>query len=220
MGCLQSIGWRITSFGLAFCTKILPGKLRKIATVDWSSFLHDWMGSESNNNHSNNFLMLIVVSSPLFQQQRADANTLIPPSPRHRATALPPPPVDKIFSIDKRRQTTGDSRGRSIDGWRGWRRGNGIHFGGWGESEEWQRRWRSPLSRRRSRRRCGRRSGIGWPPLCLSGMTSLQGQTLTNKHADWWGESTNNKISKIVDLWHTYYIRILYIIRVILKEIV
>jgi hypothetical protein len=31
--------------------------------------------------------------------------------------------------------------------------------------------------------RCGRRSGIGCPPLCLSGMTSFQGQTL-NKHAD------------------------------------
>jgi hypothetical protein len=25
---------------------------------------------------------------------------------------------------------------------------------------------------------------IGCPPLCLSGTTSLQGQTLTNKHAD------------------------------------
>ena len=40
----------------------------------------------------------------------------------------------------KRCQTTGDGRGRSIGGRRGWRRGNGIHFGGWGESEECRRR--------------------------------------------------------------------------------
>ncbi len=46
----------------------------------------------------------------------------------------------KILSIDKRRQTTGEttgdtSRGRTICGRAGWRRGNGIHFGRWGESE-------------------------------------------------------------------------------------
>ena len=85
-------------------------------------------------------LMLIVTSSPLLQQQHADANTLTSSSPRQRATAPPPPPFDKIISIDKRRQTTGDGRGRPIGGRGGWRRGNGIHFGGWGESEEWQRR--------------------------------------------------------------------------------
>jgi hypothetical protein len=50
----------------------------------------------------------------------------------------------KILSIDKRRQTTGKptgntSRGRTICGRAGWRRGNGIHFGRWGESEYWQR---------------------------------------------------------------------------------
>ncbi len=56
MGCLRSIGWRVTSFGLAFCISILPEKLRcrNKVTVDWSSLLHDWMGSESNNNHSDN----------------------------------------------------------------------------------------------------------------------------------------------------------------------
>jgi hypothetical protein len=85
-------------------------------------------------------LMLIVVSSPLLRQQRADANTLTLSSPRQRATATPPPPFDKILSIDKRRQTTGDGRGRSIGGRGGLRRGNGIHFGGWGESEECRRR--------------------------------------------------------------------------------
>ena len=79
-------------------------------------------------------------SSPLLRQQRADANTLTSSSPRQRATAPPPPPFDKILSIDKRRQTTGDGRGRSIGGRGGWRRGNGIHFGGWGQSEEWRRR--------------------------------------------------------------------------------
>ncbi len=46
----------------------------------------------------------------------------------------------KILSIDKRRQTTGKttgdtSRGRTICRRAGWRRGNGIHFGRWGESE-------------------------------------------------------------------------------------
>jgi hypothetical protein len=46
----------------------------------------------------------------------------------------------KILSIDKRRQTTSEttsdtSRGRTICGRAGWRRGNGIHFGRWGESE-------------------------------------------------------------------------------------
>ena len=85
-------------------------------------------------------LMLIVVSSPLLRQQRADANTLTLSSPRQRATAPPPPPFDKILSIDKRRQTNGDGRGRSIGGRGGLRRGNGIHFGGWGESQECQRR--------------------------------------------------------------------------------
>ena len=55
-GCLQSIDWRVTSFGLALCILILPEKLRcrNILTVDWSSLLHDWMGSGSNNNHSDN----------------------------------------------------------------------------------------------------------------------------------------------------------------------
>ncbi len=46
----------------------------------------------------------------------------------------------KILSIDKRRQTTGKttgdtSRGRTICGRAGWRRGNGIYFGRWGESK-------------------------------------------------------------------------------------
>ena len=85
-------------------------------------------------------LMLIVASSPLLRQQRADANTLTSSSPRQRATAPPPPPFNKILSIDKRRQTTGDGRGRSIGRRGGWQRGNGIHFGGWGESKEWRRR--------------------------------------------------------------------------------
>jgi len=42
MGCLQSIGWRVTSFGLALCITF-----------------HDWMGSESNNNHSDNLWSII-----------------------------------------------------------------------------------------------------------------------------------------------------------------
>jgi hypothetical protein len=81
-------------------------------------------------------LMLIVASSPILRQQRAGDNTLTSSLPHQRATAPPPPPFDKILSIEKRRQTTGDGRGRSIGGRGGWRRGNGIHFGGWGESEE------------------------------------------------------------------------------------
>ncbi len=85
-------------------------------------------------------LMLIVTSSPLLRQQRADVNTLTSSSPRQCATAPPPPPFDKILSIDKRRQTTGNGRGRSISRRGGWRRDNGIHFGGWGESKEWRRR--------------------------------------------------------------------------------
>jgi hypothetical protein len=67
---------------------------------------------------------------PPLRQQRADANTLTSSSPRQRATAPPPPPFNKILSIDKRRQTTGDGRGRSIGGRGGWRRGNGIHLAG------------------------------------------------------------------------------------------
>jgi hypothetical protein len=51
-------------------------------------------------------LMLIVASSPLHRQQRADKNTLASSSPHQRATAPPPPRLDKILSIDKRRQTT------------------------------------------------------------------------------------------------------------------
>ena len=77
---------------------------------------------------------------PLLQQQHANANTLTSSSPRQHATAPPTPPLDKILSIDKRRQTTGDGRGRSIGRRGGLWRGNGIHFGGWGESEEWRRR--------------------------------------------------------------------------------
>ena len=52
MGYLQSIGWRVTSFGLAFCITILSEKLRcrNIVTVDWSSILNNWIGSESNDN--------------------------------------------------------------------------------------------------------------------------------------------------------------------------
>ena len=91
---------------------------------------------ESPTSH----LVLIVASSPLLQQQHADANTLTSSSPRQRVIAPPPPPFEKILSIDKRRQTTGDGRGRSIGGRGGRRRGNGIRFGRWGESEEWQRR--------------------------------------------------------------------------------
>ncbi len=46
----------------------------------------------------------------------------------------------KILSIDKRRQTTSKttsdtSRGWTICGRAGWQRGNGIHFGRWGESK-------------------------------------------------------------------------------------
>jgi hypothetical protein len=51
-------------------------------------------------------LMLIGASSPLLRQQCTDANTLASPSPRQCATAPPPPPFNKILSIDKRRQTT------------------------------------------------------------------------------------------------------------------
>ena len=46
---------------------------------------------------------------PLLRQQCADINTLTLSSPRQRATAPPPPPFNKILSIEKRRQTTGDS---------------------------------------------------------------------------------------------------------------
>ena len=77
------------------------------------------------------------------------------------------------------------------------------HWGGVVDAmihDRYQRRghWWSPLGRcrrrcrrcgcRRCRRRCGRHSSIiGCPPLYISGTTSLLGQTLTNKHADWKG---------------------------------
>ncbi len=53
MGCLQSIGWLVTSFGLAFCISILPETLRcrKIVRAEWCLLPHDWMDFCYDSNH-------------------------------------------------------------------------------------------------------------------------------------------------------------------------
>jgi len=81
---------------------------------------------ESPTSH----LVLIVASSLLLQQQRADANTLTSSSPRQCAITPPLPPFEKILSIDKRRQTTGDGVGPSEDAGVGGEAMESISVGG------------------------------------------------------------------------------------------